>query len=134
MHILNASVKAVFKATAAAKKGKTDMISGFDDFQKLSQNQVEVAMSSADAVGKAFQAMATETADFSRRSMEQGTAAWEKLASSKSLDKAFEVQSEFVRSAYESYMGQVNKIGAIVADMTKTAYKPYEGILGKYGK
>ena len=78
--------------------------------------------------------MATEAADFSRRSMEQGTAAWEKLASSKSLDKAFEVQSEFVRSAYESYMGQVNKMGAIVADMTKTAYKPYEGILGKYGK
>ena len=65
---------------------------------------------------------------------EQGSAAFEKLLGAKSLDKAVEVQSDYVRSAYEGYVGQVTKIGEIVADMAKSAYKPYEGLFGKYGK
>ena len=51
-----------------------------------------------------------------------------------SLDKAVEVQSAYVRSAYEGYVGQVTKVGSIFADMAKNAYKPYESLFAKYGK
>lgn len=110
------------------------MISGFEDFQKLGKEQVDVAMKSAGTMSKGFQALAVEAADYSKKSFEQGSAAFEKLLAARSLDKAVEVQTDFVRSAYEGYVGQMTKIGEIVADMAKDAYRPLETIFTKYGK
>jgi hypothetical protein len=110
------------------------MINGFEDIQKLSKDNVDVAMKSAGAVGKGFQAIAAETADFTKKTFEAGSSAFEKMLSVQSLDKAVEVQSDYMRSAYEGYVGQMTKVGEIVTDMAKDAYKPYESILGKFGK
>ncbi len=77
------------------------MISGFEDMQKFSKDQVDVAMKNADVVSKGFQALAAEAADYSKKSFEEGSAALEKLMSARSLDKALEIQTNFVRAAYE---------------------------------
>jgi hypothetical protein len=110
------------------------MINGFEDIQKLSKDNVDVALKSAGAVGKGFQAIAVETADFTKKAFEASSSAFEKLFAVQSLDKAVEVQSDYVKAAYEGYVGQVTKVGEIVADMAKDAYKPYESFLGKIGK
>ena len=110
------------------------MISGFEDVQKIGKDNVDVALKSADAVTKGFQAIAAESADYSKRSFEAGSAALEKLFAAKSLDKAVEVQSDYLRSSYEGYVGQMTKVSEILADMAKTAYKPYEGLFAGYGK
>jgi hypothetical protein len=109
-------------------------INGFEDIQKLSKDNVDLALASAGAVGKGYQAIAAEAADFTRKSFEAGSSAFEKLLAAQSLDKAVEVQSEYVRSAYEGYVGQMTKFGEMFAGMAKDAYKPYEGLLGKVGK
>lgn len=109
------------------------MFNGFDSFEKLGKDNVDFAMKSADAFSKGFQAMATEAADYSKRSFEAGSEAFEKLLAAKSLDKAVEVQSDYVRTAYEGYVGQVSKVSEIFADMAKSAYKPYESLIGKLG-
>ena len=44
------------------------------------------------------------------------------------------VQSDFVRTVYEGYVGQVARFGEIVTDMAKGAAKPYEAFFGKFGK
>jgi hypothetical protein len=110
------------------------MINGFEEVQKYSKDNVDVALKSADAVSKGFQAIAAEAADFTKKSLEAGSSAFEKLLATQSFDKAVEVQSDYVRSAYEGYVGQVTKVGEIVADMAKDAYKPYEAFFGKFGK
>ncbi|HZP19476.1 MAG TPA: phasin family protein [Bauldia sp.] len=107
------------------------MMNGFDDFQKLGRDNVEATMKSASAVGKGWQALAAEVADYSRQSLESGSAAFEKLLGVTSLDKAMEVQSEFARTAYEGYVNQVTKVGTIVSDIAKDAYKPFEGLFGR---
>ncbi len=110
------------------------MINGFDDIQKFSKDNVDIALKSAGVVTKGFQAIAAEAADYTKKSFEAGSSAFEKLLGAQSLDKAVEVQSDFVRKAYEGYVGQMTKVGEIVTDMAKDAYKPYETILGKFGK
>jgi hypothetical protein len=94
---------------------------------------MDLAMKSADAFGKGLQAIVAETADYSKRSLDAGTSAMEALLAAQSLDKAVKVQSDFVRTAYEGYVGQVAKVGEIVTDMAKSAYKPYEAFLGSFG-
>lgn len=110
------------------------MISGFEDFQKFSKGNADVAMESANAVTKGMQTLASETADYSKSAFEAGTAAFEKMVSAGTLDKAMEVQTDFVRSAYEGYVGQATKVGEIFTGMAQAAYKPYEGLFGKFGK
>lgn len=110
------------------------MVTGFDDFQKLGKDQVDVAIQSVDALSKGMQALATEAADYSKRAFDEGTVAVEKLLSARSLDNAVQAQSDYVRTAYEGYVGQISKVGVIVADMAKDAYRPYEALLGRYGK
>jgi len=110
------------------------MMNGMEGMQNFGKENMDIAMRSADAVGKALQAIATEAADYSKRSLDAGTSAWEKLLAAQSLDRAFEVQSEFVRSAYEEYVGQVAKVSEIFTDMAKGAYQPYEAFLGRLGK
>ena len=117
-----------------ARKGHTVMTTGLEGMQNFGKDNMDVALKSADAVGKAFQAIAAEAADYSKRSLDAGSSAWEKLLAAQSLDKAFEVQSEFVRSAYEDYVGQIAKVSEIVSDMAKGAYQPYEAFLGRLGK
>ena len=89
---------------------------------------VEAAQQSASAVAKGTQAAIVEITDFSKESFERGASAAEKLMSVRSLDKAVEVQTEFVRDAYESMMGRMTKIGEIYSASMRDAYKPFEAV------
>ena len=110
------------------------MMNSFEEFQKLSKDNMDMAMESFGSMSKGFQAIAAEVADYQKKSFEEGTAAVEKLVASKSLDKAFEAQADYVKTTYEGFVGEMTKIGEMVTDISKDAYKPYEGVLGKVAK
>jgi hypothetical protein len=112
-------------------EGEETMLKNFDNVQKVGQENMDVAMKSFGAVSKGFQAIATEVADYSKKSFEDSTAAMEKLMGAKTLEKAVEVQSDYVRSAYEGFVAQATKIGELYADLAKETYKPFEGMMGK---
>jgi phasin family protein len=102
-----------------------NMAKNLDEIQK---ENMDAAMKSFGAMSKAFQAIAVEFANYSRRSLEDHTAATEKLMSAKSLEKAVEMQTEYVRTAYEGFVAHATKIGELYADLAKELYKPIEGI------
>ena len=110
------------------------MMTNFDDFQKLSKDNMDLALASFGSMSKGMQAIAAEVADYQKKSFEEGTAVVEKLVASKSLDKAFETQADYAKTAYEEFVGEVTKIGEMVTDLSKEAYKPYEKVLGKTAK
>jgi phasin family protein len=102
-----------------------------DEMRKLGEDSMGAALSSFSACTKNAQAIAAEVADYSKKSLEGCTAAWEKLAGAKSLDKAAEVQSEFLKSAYEDFVARATKLGELYVDLAKEAYKPFEGVFAK---
>ncbi|WP_374730206.1 phasin family protein [Stappia sp.] len=102
--------------------------------QKLGKDNMDVMMESIGAMTKGMQAIASEVADYQKKSFEDGTAAMEKLVAAKSLDKAFEAQSDYMKTAYEGFVGEVTKIGEMYSELAKDAYKPYEGVMAKAAK
>lgn len=102
------------------------MINNFQDFQKLGQNNVDTALKLFGDWNKGWQAIAAEITDYSKRAFEDGTATFEKLAAAKSLEQAFEIQSNFAKRAYEDYVHQLTKIGGMYTALAKDAYKPVE--------
>jgi len=107
------------------------MYENFESFQKISKDNVDVALKSFGAVSKSMQAIAIEFADYSKKSFEQGTSAMEKLIGAKSLDKAIEVQTDYLKTAYEGFVAEATKIGELYADLAKESYKPLEGAIAK---
>jgi len=82
------------------------MLKNFEDIQKLGKDNVDVAMKQFGTVSKGWQAIASEFADYSKKSFEDGSAALEKLFGAKSLEKAIEVQSDYVKTSYEGFVAE----------------------------
>ena len=72
-----------------------------DEMNKLGKDSMETAMNSFGAWSKSGQAIVTEMVDYSKKSVEGSAAHWEKLLGVKSLEKAMEVQTEYLKSSYE---------------------------------
>lgn len=107
---------------------------GFDDIQKASKDSIEQAMKSVEAMNKGIQALAVETADYQKKSYESGAAALEKILAAKSVEKAVEIQNEYLKSTYEGYIGEMSKIGSMMSDFARDAYRPFESVFGKIPK
>ncbi|MEP4768443.1 MAG: phasin family protein [Roseibium sp.] len=109
-------------------------MNNFEEIQKMNKDSMDLALASFGSMSKGMQAIATEVADYQKKSLEEGSAAVEKLVASKSLDKAIEAQSDYAKTAYEGFVGEMTKIGEMVSELSKDAYKPYESVLGKFAK
>src|SRR5262245_29617165 len=112
--------------TADGRERESEMVKHFEDMQKLGKDDMDATMTSLGAWSKGFQTIAVEIADYSKKVFEEGTAATEKLLGAKSLDKAFEVQSDYVKSTYEGFVAQSAKFGELYAGLAQEAYKPFE--------
>ena len=103
----------------------------FEDANKQSKETMDTMLKGYASLTKAFQAIATEAADYSKKSFEDSVAHIEKISTVKSVEAAFELQTKYVKSAYEGYIGEATKIGEMYADLAKDAYKPYEAPVAK---
>jgi hypothetical protein len=102
------------------------MINSFQDFQKVGKVEMSGYMQTMGEWNKSWQAIATEMTDYSKRSFEDGMATFQKLATAKSVPEALEIQTAYAKSAYEGYMQQMTKIGAMYQNLAKDAFKPLE--------
>ena len=86
------------------------MFKNIDEVQKLGRGNMEVAMKSFAVTSKGFQAIAAEIANYSKNPLDDHTAAMEKLMAAKTMQTAFEVQSEYVKTAYEAFIARKGRI------------------------
>ena len=107
------------------------MVKNIDELQQFGKSNMDATVKSFGSLSNGLQAIAAEMADYSKRVFEQGTAATEKLIGAKSLEKAFEVQSDYVKTAYEGFVAEATKLGELYSDLAKEAYKPFEGQWGR---
>jgi len=103
-----------------------------EEIQQYGKEHFESAVASAQTLQGGLQAIATAYGDYTKKSFEDGKAFVEKLAGVKSLDKAIEVQTEYAKSAYETFVSESQKIAELHADLAKQAYKPLEGLVAKF--
>jgi hypothetical protein len=107
------------------------MAQTFEDAGKFGKEYFDNSLKSFAAFSKSAQAIAVETTDYAKKSVEAGSAAFEKLLNAKSLEKAIEIQTEYAKSSYEGFVAQATKINELYADLAKEAYKPFESLVAK---
>ena len=95
------------------------------------REQIEAATASMNSMPAGIHAIATAYGDYSKKSFEDARLFVEKLSSMKSIDKAIELQSQFAKSSFETFMAESQKIGALYRDLAMQSYKPFSGLLAK---
>ena len=95
-----------------------------EDTQKAGQAAMDMTLNALGVWSKGAQAIATEVIDYAKKSAESSAQAWEKLVGAKSLESAFEVQSQYARSAYEDFVAETAKLGELYVEFAREAYAP----------
>jgi phasin family protein len=107
------------------------MLKGFEEFQKVGKNGFDAAVRSFGEMNKGFQAIAAEVTDYSKKAFEDSTRAFEQLIGAKSIEQAVEIQSQYAKKAYDTYMAEMSKLGEMYVGLAKDAYKPVEAAFAK---
>jgi hypothetical protein len=95
-----------------------------EEFQKVGKEGFEAVVSSYGDANKGFQAIVAEVTDYSKKAFEDGTRAFQQLVSAKSVEHAVEVQSQYVKKAYEGHIAQMTKLGEMYVSLAQNAFKP----------
>ena len=104
------------------------------DQQQAAKELIDAAIASADTspadevvaadtspVG--LQTIATAYRDCTRKSLEDARSYVEKLSGARSIDKAVEVQTEFAKQAYETFVADSWKIRGLYSELFKQMLK-----------
>ncbi|MCA6109683.1 phasin family protein [Bradyrhizobium cenepequi] len=104
-----------------------------EDIQNYGKEQLESITASTSNLQNGVQAIATAYGDYAKKSFEDTKSFVEKLSGVKSLEKALEAQTEYARSAYETFVAESQKIAGLYSDCAKQTFKPFEGLVAKFG-
>lgn len=111
--------------TEAMKNGFENMTKAYERFSGFGKENAEAFMQSATAWTKAFERISGEVFAFQKQQIEDGVAAFKAVAGSKSVHEAWEVQTDFAKSALDAYVAQTTKINDLVIDAAKQAAEPF---------
>ena len=78
-----------------------------------------------------LQTIANAYRDYTRKSFEEFGSFFEQLSGVRSLDKAMEVQTEFVKRAYESSVAETQKIRELHRTLARQTFEPFGNFAGK---
>jgi hypothetical protein len=78
-----------------------------------------------------LQTIANAYRDYTRKSFEEFGSFCEQLTGVRSLDKAMEVQTEFVKRAYENSVAESRKIRELHSKLARQTLEPFGGFVGK---
>src|SRR5450631_3324859 len=93
--------------------------------------QFEPADASEPPLSVDFQTLATAYGNYTKKSFEQTQAFVEKLSGVRSLDKAVEIQTEFAKQAYETFVTESQKIRELYRGIAKQNLRPFEDLVAR---
>lgn len=105
----------------------------FEEFGKYGKDFAESGLNSLASLSKGAQAIATATSEYTSRSLEEGGVVVERMLSAKSIEEAFDIQSKYLKHAYEGFVAETTTIGNLYADLARDAYRPFEAVVAKAG-
>ena len=100
-----------------------------EDITKLGQAGLDNALKMWGEWAKGWQAVTAEMSDYTKRSFEDGTKTFEKLATARSIEQVMEIQSSYAKRCYDDYMQQMTRLGSMYAEMAKDSAKPFEQLM-----
>jgi hypothetical protein len=101
-------------------------MSNVEPIQQATKDFGDAATTSAHTFAASLQTIASAHADFAKKLMQHGSEFISQLTSVKEPAKLMELQSEYVRNSYETFVAEAKRISELYADLFKQTTKPLE--------
>jgi phasin family protein len=111
----------------AMKTGFEKAVKSYDTVLGYGKDTVEAYMKSATLAGKGIETLNSEIYSYSKDAIEESIAAGKAILGSKSVHEAFELQTDFAKSAFESYISELTKFSELFTSTTKDTFAPLQG-------
>jgi|HubBroStandDraft_2_1064218.scaffolds.fasta_scaffold06113_3 phasin family protein len=122
------SIETVVKTGAEAfKNGFEKAAKGYDQLLGYSKETVDAYVKSANAAGKGVESLHGEIYAYSKQSIEDSIAAAKAVLAAKSVHEAFELQTDFAKTAFDTYVGEMTKLSEMFTAATKQTFEPLQG-------
>lgn len=108
------------RAKAAVEKSSKLM----EEMTDLARGNVEALVASSKIAAKGMESLGQGAADYGRRSFEEASAALKSFAEVKSPTDFFRLQSDYVRSAFDSWVSESSKASETVVKLAGDAVEP----------
>ena len=122
-----ASVKSTLtEGTRGINAGLDQATKNYDGALMFSKQAGEAMMRSTASINKTTEALRLELQTYSQQAANDTMAATRAIMGSKSMLDAFEIQTEFAKTAYEGFVAQASKINQLFVKLATEAFKPVE--------
>ncbi|HYG25933.1 MAG TPA: TIGR01841 family phasin [Caulobacteraceae bacterium] len=108
----------------AFKDNVEKSLTALNEINTQAKQNLEALVASATAATKGAEAVSAQTIAFSKQAFEEQVAAAKQLAGAKSVQEAFELQTAWAKSAFESYIANFGKLTETVTESVKETVKP----------
>ena len=102
------------------------------EYQRAVESGFETASRSFSEANKGFQTLAAEMMEYSKAAFDDAVRTWEKLIGVRSLEQAMQIQSDYVKRAYDNHMAELSKLGEMCLGTMRDASKPVEDASRKF--
>ena len=99
-------------------------MAAFDGIAVNSKLNLEAITDSVGAAAECAQTLSAQAAAYGKKAMEDHLAIAKKLATAKSVQEAFDIQSGYAKSAVETYMAELSRWSDSVAVSMQRSMKP----------
>ena len=106
-------------------------MSNVEQIQHATRDFGDAATASVNTFATSLQTVASAHADFAKKLMEHGSEFISQLPSVKEPAKLMELQSEYAKNAYETFVAETKRISELYADLFKQATKQFEDLIAK---
>ena len=108
----------------AVKEGFEKTLSAVNDASKFHKETVDAMIESATVTGKGIETVNSNAVAYAKSAMEESVAVTKAVASAKSVQEIFEIQSDYAKSAMDTYLSELNKTSELFSDLMKNSVKP----------
>ena len=114
--------------TTAGNKAFKDTVEksmgAFAEMNAHSKKNLEAVVASVTAATKGAETLGAHAMAFSKKAMEDHVTVAKTLASAKSVQEVVELQTSFAKTAFETYIAEMNKMAETVAASMKESMSP----------
>lgn len=115
----------VFTAGSDAMKQSVEKaLKGLDDWTSFNKTTVDAWVKSANAASKGFEQISSEVFNYSKQSVEDAMSAAKAAMGTRSVQEFIEINTDFAKSAFDTYVGRVTKLGDLATSTAKDTFEP----------
>ena len=118
------TMKEFVDVETVTKKGAEMAAKSYDDIISFNQDNFEAIVEFGKATAKGVEELNAEVLAFNKVALEENIAAAKAVMGAKTVQEAVDLQTEWAKAWFDSYMSQATKVGELTAKVAQEAFAP----------